>query len=91
MAKTETRPKPEISKEAKHRIRMFALELDALQRRFGVELAVQDDSLAFRDMRRTDDWEGYGEWDAQIFNCAEKVGRVRARNLHFEDFAIWDQ
>ncbi len=81
----ERGPKPVISKEAKGRIRGFVKAVQALQKEYGVELATQDDATVFRDMHRVDNWQGYGKWDAFIYN-----GRpLRARNLAFEDFSCW--
>ena len=86
--------KPKISAEAKRRIRAFAAAVADAQDKFGVSLAVQDDSFAFRDQRRKEAWilpdgQVYGEWDAQIFDGA-RVNGFRLRNLRFEDFDAWD-
>lgn len=84
--------KPEISSDARERILSLVREIERIQSKYGVEIAVQDDSIAFRDMRRTDKWldggSSYGEWDAQIFD-ANRVKRMRARNVEFEEFELW--
>ena len=79
---------PVVSPEAKSRIKEFVASIGKLQASLGVELTVQDDTFAFRDTRRTDEWDGYGEWDAQIFNASER-GRLKARNISFEGFELW--
>ncbi len=82
--------KPVIEAEARNRIAAFVRALEGLQSDFGICIAVQDDVLRFRDLRRKDDWEGYGEWDAGIYD-AGKLRRVRLKNLEFENFDIWGQ
>lgn len=82
--------KPRISEEARGRICAFVSEVAALQKMHGVEIRVQDDSIALRDTRRKATWGGYGHWDAYIFNAAAgDSGRMRVRDIHFEDFDAW--
>ena len=89
MTKRKKGEKPTISPEARRRILGFVREIELLEKQYAVHLAVQDDTLAFRDARRSDDWDGYGEWDAQIFD-ATQAGQLKPRNVIFELFNAWD-
>jgi hypothetical protein len=89
-------PKPKISREAKMRIRHFVGLVQDLQKKYGIEIATQDDSIVFRDMRRNDDWidesgTSYGEWDAQIFDTDGNIGRLRSSKINFEKFDGWNK
>jgi len=80
--------KPKISAGARRRIREFVTRIEELQKEFSVEICTQDDSIVFRDVLRTDDWQGYGYWDASIFDTQGKY-RMRVRNIRFEEFSLW--
>ncbi len=80
--------KPSIKPEARKRIREFVRGVEKLQKQYGVEICAQDDFIALRDRRRKDDWLGFGEWDAFIFEAAYGY-RMRARNIEFEEFESW--
>ncbi len=60
----------------------------ALQKEFGVSVHVEDASIKLQDDRRTDNWGGYGDWDAWLLNRAED-GSVRVADLQFENFDLW--
>jgi hypothetical protein len=80
--------RPSISQEAKRRILAFVRGVEALQEKHGIKVCVQDDTFAFHDSRRTDKWNGYGEWDAQIFDATDGY-KMSAKNVRFETFALW--
>jgi hypothetical protein len=80
--------KPFIRNEARERIKLFVLAVEALQKKFGIELCTMDDSIAFFDTKRTDDWGIYGDYSAFIFK-SEEIGRMRAKNIKYEQFNLW--
>jgi len=91
--------KPTISDEARQRLTAFVGELEALQARMGVQIWVEDDTLAFLDTQRKDNWDGEGTWDAKIYGAGSyrqgsKPGRrpiLRVKNLEFENFDWWEK
>lgn len=88
-------PKPVISKESRKRIIAFAKTVVKIQKEFGVEIGVQDDTIGFHDTRRTDEWicpdgQQYGYWDAQVF-AEEYEAAVDPKRIQFEDFEAWDE
>jgi hypothetical protein len=80
--------KPKISEEAACRIKNFVSRVAQLQRQYGIEISAQDDAIVFRDRFRKDKWEGYGQWDAWIYNAAGEF-RMRVKNVSIEDFEGW--
>jgi hypothetical protein len=86
--KTKVRPpKPKVSIGARMRIAAFVAGIEELRKRFDVAMAVQDDSLGFRDLKRPES-ELY-TFDAQIFTATNEA-RIRRRFVRFETFDWWD-
>ena len=84
--------KPVISRDSATRLRQAAkLIADAAKRAkrlYGVDLSIQDDAFVFRDSLRKDDWDGYGDIDAWMFDAAMGMSMSR---FHLEDFSGWDK
>jgi hypothetical protein len=76
------KPKP-ISIDARRRIRGYVRAMRALGLIFGVRLSIENNHFVFRDIERTDEWDGYGDWDARIY------GLSLFGTVEFEDFMGW--
>jgi hypothetical protein len=74
-----TTKKPSITPEAQHRIRSFVHEVEALQERWGVQIATDYVGIVFRDSLRKEEFVGpdgslYGESDASVNNTEAPGG-----------------
>lgn len=88
--KETTKNRPCISAETRDRITTFVREVQRLQDVYGVAIAIlPSDVLGFRDLRRKDNWNGYGEFDAMIYNADTKRVPIKADGLKFESFSLW--
>ena len=79
--------RPTIPPATRKRIRAFVKAVAALQKQHHVEIYSQDGAICFRDVLRDDEWEGYGDFDAMIFD----EGPIRIGRLRFEDFDAWGE
>lgn len=88
-----THTKPSIAPEAQQRIRSFVHEVEALQERWGVQIATDHYGVVLRDSLRKEEFVGldgvlYGEYDAAV-NHTGVPGGFRLHNLALEDFEGW--
>lgn len=82
--------KPSIPPEVRKRLTEFTRQIEGLQKKYGVAIAIMpSDALGLRDLRRKGNWGGYGEFDALIYNADTKRIPIKASALEFEEFDLW--